>query len=295
MTGLQLAALIGLTMALGVVGLVWWAVPGVQRLGAALDGLSGPTMALPAGAEDLQDRFGRWSERVLPTAVWQTPTTDLALLRQSPANFFGEKLMLAGIGLLFPPLFSGILMLLGVSLPLEIPAMVSLFAAVALFWLPNLNVRAKAKAARQEFTYALTSYIDLVALERRAGSGARQALENAAHVGEGSWVFARLGRSLAESAIDGRRPWDAFHNVAAELGLSSLDDLANIMALAEEQSMPVYQTLLDHNRGLRTALLTSEQARANAINERLTVPTTILVGVFVLIVIGPQLITMFTG
>ncbi len=36
------------------------------------------------------------------------------------------------------------------------------------------------------------------------------------------------------------------------------------MALAEQQTMPVYQTLREHNRALRVALLTDEQARANA-------------------------------
>ena len=245
-------------------------------------------------AGDLQDRLGRWTRRVLPAGLIRTPTTDLALLQQSSSSFYGEKLMLAGIGLVFPLLFTGLLALLGVGVPLEAPALTSLVAASGLFVLPNLTVRQKATQARQQFNYALSSFIDLVALERRAGSAARQALQNAARVGD-DWVFSRLAGALAESETDGRRPWDAFHATAGELGLPALDDLANIMALAEEQSMPVYQTLLEHNRSLRTALLTSEQARANAVNERLTIPTTVLVGVFVLIVVGPQVITMFTG
>lgn len=295
MTGLQLATLTGLVLATSGVAFVWWAVPGVPRLNAALDGLHGSGMQALGPAADMQDRLGSWSERVVPATLWHAPNQDLALLRRTAASFHGERLMLAGIGLVFPPLLSAILLLAGVGPPLQIPVMASLIAAIGLFWLPSLTVRSQAAAVRQEFTHALTAYIDLVAMERRAGSGARQALENAARVGRGSWVFARIEAALAESAVDGRRPWDAFHAVASELGLSSLDDLANIMALAEEQSMPVYQALLDHNRGLRTALLTAEHAKANALTERLTVPTTVLVAVFVVIVIGPQIAAMLTG
>ena len=295
MTGLQLAAFVGLLVSGGVVGLAWWAMPGVPRLGAALDALAGSAPATATRDTDFQDRLGSWSRRVLPAGLVRMPVADLAVLHQSSSSFYGEKLLLAGIGLVFPLMFTGLTTLLGFGLPWEVPAITSIVAAAGLFVVPNVTVTQKAKQARQQFTYALTSFIDLVALERRAGSAARQALQNAARVGEGSWVFARLSAALAESETDGRRPWEAFHATASDLGLPALDDLANIMALAEEQSMPVYQTLLEHNRSLRTALLTSEQARANAVNERLTIPTTVLVGVFVLIVLGPQLITMFTG
>ncbi len=299
MTGVQLAALTGLLVAGGLVGIVWWVVPGVPALGAALDRLAAPdvrsvpTTATPTG--DVQDRLGRWSERVLPARIWMTPTQDLALLRRVPSNFYGEKLLLAAIGLVSPPLIASLLGLLGFRLPFAIPVASSLVAMVVLFLLPNVSVRAQAKAARLQFNYALTGFIDLVALQRRAGSEARQALENAAGVATDNWVFARLATALTESGVDGRRPWEAFHSMATDLGLHELDDLANIMALAEQQSMPVYQTLREHNRALRVALLTDEQARANAVNERLTIPATLLVGVFVFIVLGPPLMTLLTS
>ncbi|MEA5155382.1 MAG: hypothetical protein VB059_11455, partial [Raineyella sp.] len=71
-------------------------------------------------------------------------------------------------------------------------------------------------------------------------------------------------------------------------------DLANIMALAEQQTMPVYQTLREHNRALRVALLTDEQARANAASERLTIPATMLAIVFIAILLGPSLMTLMS-
>lgn len=134
-----------------------------------------------------------------------------------------------------------------------------------------------------------------VALERRAGSGPRQALENAARVGRGQWVIDRLAEGFTQSSVDGRPPWDVLRAMGDELALPELDDLANIMALAEQQTMPVYQTLREHNRALRVALLTDEQARANAASERLTIPATMLAIVFIAILLGPSLMTLMSN
>ncbi len=297
MTEVQLALLAGVLLAGSVVALLWWWFPGRPRLGAALDGLGATTGPAPTSGSGggWEDRLGSWSVRLLPAAVRVTPTADLALLRLSPTSFHGEKLLLGAVGLVVPPLLAALAWLAGIALPLAVPAVVALLAATGLYLWPNVAVRSQAAAARAEFGYALTSYIDLVALERRAGSDARQALQYAAEVGGEHWVFGRLAAALAESATDGRRPWDAFHQVAAELALPALDDLANIMALAAEQSMPIYQTLLDHNRALRTAQVTATQGRANAVNEQIAIPSVALVGVLVLIAMGPQISILLTG
>ena len=97
------------------------------------------------------------------------------------------------------------------------------------------------------------------------------------------------------SSVDGRPPWDVLRAMGDELALPELDDLANIMALAEQQTMPVYQTLREHNRALRVALLTDEQARANAASERLTIPATMLAIVFIAILLGPSLMTLLSN
>ncbi len=296
MTGLQLAAIAGLLVAAGVVAGVWWLAPAHPALGPALQRINGMEGEVPVPvvgeAAESQDRLGAWFAARVPSAVWMTPTKELALLRRSPANFYGEKLMLAGIGLLAPPLLTGLLALLGVRLPWAIPSVGALVAATALFFLPNLEIRSRAKEARLEFNHVLTAFIDLVALERRAGAGPRQALEHAARVGRGQWVFDRLAEGLTQSSVDGRPPWDVLRAMSVELALPELDDLANIMALAEQQTMSVYQTLREHNRALRTALLTDEQARANAVSERLTIPATMLAIVFVAILLGPSLMTL---
>lgn len=297
MTGVQVAALTGLLLATSVICAVWWLAPTVPVLGPALDRLAGVPARSTVQSESVgtQDRVGAWFGRWLPAAVWMTPVQELALLRRSDAAFYGEKLTLAGIGLVAPPLLSTLFGVFGLRFPFAVPLGASVLAAVALFLLPNLDVRSRAKAARVEFNHVLTGFIDLVALERRAGSGPRQALENAARVGRGQWVFDRLAEGFTQSSVDGRPPWDVLRTMGEELALPELDDLANIMALAEQQTMPVYQTLREHNRALRVALLTDEQARANATSERLSIPATMLAIVFVAILLGPSLMTLMSN
>lgn len=297
MTGLQIAALSGFFLAAGVVSAVWWLAPARPALGPALDRLAGVESSGPGvvvGA-DSQDRLGAWFARWLPSAVWMTPVKELALLRRTEANFYGEKLTLAGIGLIAPPVLVTLFNMVGWRLPLEAPVIGSAVAAVGLFFLPNLDIRSRAKSARVEFNHVLTGFIDLVALERRAGSGPRQALENAARVGRGQWVFDRLAEGFTQSSVDGRPPWDVLRSMGEDLGLPELDDLANIMALAEQQTMPVYQTLREHNRALRVALLTDEQAQANAVTERLALPSTMLAMIFIAILLGPSLMTLLSN
>ncbi len=163
-------------------------------------------------------------------------------------------------------------------------------------WLvPNGNLAAAAADARLEFNRALGSYVDLVALERSAGgSAARQALENAAEIGD-SWPFRRISDELARSRFSGEPPWDAIHHLADELGLPVLDDVADIMRLAGAEGSQVYDTLRARSVALRSALLTAEQAKAKALSTRMTIPTTLMAIAFCVLVVTPAILRLITG
>ncbi len=163
------------------------------------------------------------------------------------------------IGLVMPPLLTYFFTVLGWQLPLLIPVGGSIALAVLLFFGPDMDVRTDARKARIEFSRALTAYIDLVALERIGGSGPRQAMEQAAEVGD-SWVFQRIGEELARSRWSGVAPWDALHALADELGLPDLDDLADIMRLSQEGAQ-VYSNLRARSTALRAAMLNQELRR----------------------------------
>jgi Flp pilus assembly protein TadB len=224
----------------------------------------------------------------------RTPTRELALLRISVAQFYGEKLTFAAMGLLIPPMLTGFFAVIGLMIPISIPAIASIGLAAVMFFVPNYNAIDDARQARLEFARALGAYIDLVALERNNGAGTRQAMESAAEVGD-SWVFTRLSEELARSRWSGLPPWDALHALAQELGLPELDDFADIMRLSGEEGASVYATLRARSASMRTAMLNDEIARANAVGERMTIPGSLLGVIFMALLVTPSILRMFNA
>ncbi|MGH2909710.1 MAG: type II secretion system F family protein [Solirubrobacteraceae bacterium] len=297
-SGIQFAIGSGGLIGLGVTLLIARLLPVEPDLADALDRVtstrsrSAPTAAT---AHTSKERLGLWGLRVLPPGLWvRTPTRELALLRISTAQFYGEKLTFAGLGVVIPPGLTLLFNSLGLGLPLQIPALASIVLAAVMFFIPNYNALDDAKKARLEFARALGAYIDLVALERNNGIGVRQAMEAAAGVGD-SWVFTRLSEELTRSRWSGLPPWDALHTLATELGLPELDDFADIMRLGGEQGAGVYATLRARSAAMRTAMLNDEIAQANAVGERMTIPGSLLGVIFMALLVAPSLLRMFTA
>ncbi len=306
-TGLQLAILGGLLIGLGVSLLLWRLVPAQPDLADVVQRYSpeGARQSLYVGSvagdrtaattdRSPRDRLGLWAMRHLPANWWgQTPTKELALLQRPVHRHNGQKVSYALLGLILPPGLSAFFQVLGFNLPVLIPLGASIALAVFMWFVPDIDVRTEAKRARTEFTRALGSYIDLVALERANGSGARQAMELAAGIGDG-WVFRRLGEELARSRWSGLAPWDALHALADELALPELDDLADIMRLSQEGSQ-VYSNLRARSQSLRSAMLSEELGKANAVAERMSIPMSLLGVVFMAILVAPALLRVMVG
>jgi Flp pilus assembly protein TadB len=295
-TGLQLMLLAGGLVGLGVALLVIRLVPAQPDLADALARLTPSRPSTPrttAAAVTGKEKLGVLAMRMLPPGLWvRTPHRELALLQIPLARFYGEKLTFAGLGLIIAPLLAWFFDVLGLGLPITVPALASLGLAGVMFFLPNYNAMDDARKARLEFTRALGAYIDLVALERNNGSGVRQSMEAAAQVGD-SWVFQRLSEELTRSRWSGLPPWDALHTLADELGLPELDDFADIMRLSGEEGASVYATLRARTAAMRTAMLNREIAEANAVGERMTIPGSLLGVIFMALLVAPSLLRMF--
>ena len=297
-TGLQLALAAGTLIAVGLVLLAVRLTPAEPDLAEALGRLT-PSKSHPgtttASGPHGKERLGVWAMKALPAAMWvRTPTRELAVLRIPLARFYGDKLTFAALGLVIPPLLAFFFDLIGLGLPLAIPAIASLGLATLMFFLPNYNAVDDARKARLEFSRALGAYIDLVALERNNGSGVRQAMEAAAEVGD-SWVFRRLSEELTRSRWSGQPPWDALHALAEELALPELDDFADIMRLSGEEGASVYANLRARSAAMRTAMLSDEISEANAVGERMTIPGSLLGVIFMALLVAPSLLRMFSS
>jgi hypothetical protein len=297
-TGLQLSILAGGLIGLGLCLIVARLLPAEPDLADALERVSttrARSTEQVTAARSGKERLGMWGLRVLPPGLWaRTPTRELALLRIPLAQFYGEKLTFAGLGLVIPPFLTLLFNTLGLGIPLQIPALASIVLAAVMFFIPNYNAVDEARKARVEFSRALGAYIDLVALERHNGIGARQAMEAAAGVGD-SWVFTRLSEELTRSRWSGLPPWDALHTLAAELGLPELDDFADIMRLSGEEGASVYATLRARSAAMRAAMTNDEIAQANAVGERMTIPGSLLGVIFMALLVAPSLLRMLTS
>lgn len=290
MTAIVLA---GMLAGLGVAVLAVWLSPAQPELASAMERLD-PATATPVRPadpvrSDLATRLGVWVQRRVPARWVRVPSSDLAVLRISRAQFLGKKALLLVIGLAFPALFTVVLGALGLHLPVVLPVIAGPLLGVVLSMAPDVEAQRNAAAARIQFARELTAYTDLVALEKNAGSGTSQALEEAAKVGD-SWVFARLREELAQARWSGQPAWDALRGLADELGVPSLHDLADITRLSGEEGTAIYDALRARAAASRNALLAADHTEANRASETLSFPIAAVALIFLAILIAPALL-----
>jgi len=287
MTGLQLALAFGALIGLGVAVMLYALVPAQPDLRDVLTRLSPPARPRPGAPvpsvnPDTEERLGIWAERTLPARLLGAPPArDLAVLRKTPAQFYGRKVL---YGLFFT--------LLGIGIPFVVPVGATVILSGVLFMMPSRDISADAKKARSNFARALSAYIELCALERNSGAGATVALSNAAEVGD-SWVFRQIGQELARSRYNGQPPWDSLKVLSEDLGLPELADVADIMRLANDESSEVYRQLRARSASARSALLSAELAQAGVVEERMYLPASFLGVVFLALLMAPPLLRLF--
>ncbi|MFJ2094744.1 type II secretion system F family protein [Streptomyces sp. NPDC087901] len=274
-------ALIGLA-----VRAAWPAKPDLSSVLDRLD-VTKTQAALPSAAprvtNSLSERVGNRLLGELGGRI-ALPLKDLNLLRISPAEHLGKRVLFSLYGLLLPQLMQALLALAGAAFSFTIPLVVSL-ALAALFWiLPGREVARKAAAARLVVRHAAASYLERVALARIANSGAAQSLTETAEVGDG-WIFVRMRQIFHQADLAGVTVWDALKQLGDELDIPELTRPADTLALAGDGAA-VYATLQAQARQLRIAMLSDAKAQANEASAAMVLPVTfgvVLMLVFVMI------------
>lgn len=298
MTALQLSLAFGALIGVGLAVMAYVVVPARPDLRDVLTRLSPPQRRrsgapVPSANPNTEERLGIWAERTLPARLLGVPPArDLAVLRMTPAQFYGKKVLYGVLGLVLPGLLTGFLALLGIRVPIVVPVGVTMMLAAVLFMMPSRDIAEEAKKARSDCARALSAYIELCALERNSGAGATLALSNAAGVGD-AWVFRKISEELARSRYNGQPPWDSLKVLADDLGLPELADVADIMRLANDESSEVYRQLRARSASARSALLSSELAQANLVEERMYLPASFLGVVFLALLMAPPLLRLF--
>lgn len=276
----------GVLCGLGIFVAVREIVPAPTRLDAALARLDPGQDWVPSAAPRAP-RAGPLARRIAAELPWlPVPATDLALLGKDRESWIASKVACGLLGLVFPPLLAALATLAGTSLPWTFSVVASLVFGAALFFAPDLVTRVNAAERRNDFRHALTSYLDLVALERGAGAGPTEALEAAAEIGDG-WAFQRIAGALAAARRSGAAPWTALAALARETGVSELADVADIAEVAGHEGAKILETLTARAASMRSQALASDRAKAGSRSTTMVVPIALLGAGFLLLLIFP--------
>ncbi|MEU0108363.1 hypothetical protein ABZ313_23800 [Streptomyces sp. NPDC006251] len=296
MSPLALAVLVGAGFGLGLFLVVREIFPAEPALGPALERLHGPAVApvqRADGQAPLLERIGDLvAGRVKDWPGITVPVKNLNLVGERVGEFFGAKVLHFGVGLLLPSMFTLILALADIQLPLVLTGLVGLLAGAAMWFLPDAQLAKRASRARAEATQAIMAYAELAAMERVSSSGAQDTLERPAEVGSG-WVFRRIQQALLQARLDRVPAWEALRRIADELDVPAAGDIADIVSSAGTDGAAIYATLRSRAESLANEQAAADQARANAASESLIVPVTLLSMVLLVFFGFPAVLRIF--
>lgn len=249
----------------------------------------GPALPAPAGTE----RLGAWAESTLTRLPGvSTPDVDLRLIGRTGRWFWAQKLSCVLIGLIIPSTAGILASLLGVGLPIAVPAGLGLLVAAAMWFVPDGYVRTEAARARSDFASAAVSYLRLVAIKRLGGRGVVESLTSAAALSD-AWVFVRIREELAMADMAGLTPWAALDRVADEIAVPELHEIADIARLSEQGSA-ISDNLLARASSMRDRILSREHTAAAAATTSLAVPLAVLLYLFVAALLYPMVIILLS-
>lgn len=295
MTTMQLAVLSGILLGSGIAAGLMAFAPTRPALADFLGHLNPYTQSNRTSTieiSDYKDRVGAWLMRKAPLTQWlKPPTKDLDLLQIPLHRLYADKAIHAAVGLALPLAVGATLAAIHLPIPLIIPTFASVLLAAALSFLPDMEIKKRAAAARMEFAHALTAYLDLVAIARNSGAQTRQAMEIAAEAGD-SWAFTRIRESLIDSKFSGSSPWDALRDLSENLDVAGLSDLADIMRLSAEDNAAVYSILRSTASSMRNSLMNADLAEANTVTTRISYPQALLPLVFMLLLGAPAVMRL---
>ena len=250
-----------------------------------------PTADTTMAPASLTDRIGWWLSTRLPAVAWLgVPTRQLALARVPVHVYWGERAGYFLAGLFVPGFLAVLAAVAGVPVPVPIPVAGSLVLAVAASFIPNLTIQRNSGTVDTQLLRSVGAYLDLVAMERAAGSGTTAALHEAAGAGD-NWVFHRIREELALASLTGSTAWDALDRLADEWGSTEMRDLSDIVRLSAEQGTSIVEALRARSASLRDAALAAAQGKANETTERMTIPITLLAFVFLLLLASPAVLS----
>ncbi len=186
-----------------------------------------------------------------------------------------EKLTAMVVGFSLPLLLGALALLSGFQPPVLVLLAVSVALGVGGFLYPDVPLAEQVEERRRAFRHALGAYLELVSILLAGGAGTQTALEAAARSGDG-WVFDELRTALDRAAATNRGSWELFGELADELGVDDLRDLASSLALAGGHGARVRESLVAKADAMRHSMVTDLESMAETRTEKMIIPVAIM-------------------
>ena len=249
--------------------------------------------AADAGSEQLPGLRGRAERRALRVVEsfgfdLGTLGADLRIIGRSPAQHAFAKLA-GGLGAAVALAVAGYgARLLGLGPPAWSVAVLAALGFVGGYVGADGALRKKAAERREQFLRALSAYMDLVKILVAGGSHSDGALYQAAAVGSG-WAFDELKAAMDWSRVNGKSPAVGFQRLASEIDVPDVKELAATIRLTAEQGASPAEALACKAEMLSTLELANARMKADAMTERMSIPTVVVAIAFVMFVGYPAL------
>ncbi len=284
-------------MAAGVLGVVWSSARRPMSLARAMElrqghepeaGVTHAARWLDRSRSALGSRAARWvtdlaeSGEGADSPAWRWLTTTVTLCGTSLEEIAVRSISVGAAGAVVPVVGWVLLhRLTGASVVAALALGMLCCSAGAL--VPIVTLRREGAAARRHARAAVGCFVDLVVLALAGGAGIEGSLLEAARVTD-DWVFERIARALVRARDAGTPPWVALGDLGRAIGVPDLVELAATVGLAGSEGARVQRALTARAASLRRRELADAERQANAVTERLFLPSTLLVAGFLLFV-----------
>lgn len=285
-------------------GGIWVAIRGCTRRHAPSLGQrepvaqsAGSVIGSAADRQAGQRLFGKWRGRALgwsETAVaalgtdFEKFSRDMRVCGLSRAEHALAKISAALVWGFVPALLVTAANALGMTLPFWWGIASMLIGTLGGFVLADRQLREKAAKQRAAFRGALVAYLDLVKILLAGGSHTDGALYQAALAGKG-WAFSEMRGALDWSRVHGQPLSVGLARLGSELGVTELTEIASTVNLAETEGASPSEALARKAESAADRAIAEAQAEANALTEKMTVPTVVIAFAFVVFIAYPAL------
>ncbi len=261
---------LGVLLGLGLLQLWWLLFPPAPDLVAEIDrwrrarDILSQRTGVPAPVSPL-GRLARWvAERMrhYRPELLENLAPDLAITQRDLQSWLTKVLGIAVAFAIAPPVLMTGRRLGDPEVSLQWAPVIGLALAAAAVVLSIKDLRDEAARAREEYTRALSIYLDLVAMSMEAGQGHAQALPAASQIGTGR-AFTEIRSSIDLAPSRGITAWQALGQLGERYRIAELISLRASIELAQDDGARVKASLIARAGTMRSSRLAAAVERAN--------------------------------